>query len=107
MPYHRYPKQCYIMLKGLDDSGRKCWASEVKTMLFRYGYGHVWISQEIGDVNLFIRHFRQRIINCYTQNWQSDKSNSSRCHPSGGGNPDSSIAQMAPCATHMKDIREI
>ena len=80
MPNHRYPKQCYMMLKALDDSGRKCWASKVKTILIRYGYGNVRVSQEIGGVNLFIGHFRQRIIGCYAQNWQSDKNNSSRCH---------------------------
>ena len=34
METHRYPKQCYIMLKRLDEVGKITWASHVKEMLY-------------------------------------------------------------------------
>ena len=38
----RYPKACYKMLYQLDEYERKTWASEIKDMLFKYGFGPVW-----------------------------------------------------------------
>ena len=49
MDNHRYPKQCYNMLKRFDDAGRNTWATEIKNVLFMYGFGYVWIAQDIGD----------------------------------------------------------
>ncbi|KAH3891876.1 hypothetical protein DPMN_015986 [Dreissena polymorpha] len=80
MTSDRYPRQCYIMLKSIDDAGRICWATKVKSILFTYGFGYVWISQEIGDCDMFINVFRNRLIDCFTQNWHDTVSNSSRCH---------------------------
>ena len=37
MEIHRYPKQCYITLKRLDEVGKITWASHVKEMLYKYG----------------------------------------------------------------------
>ena len=50
-----YPRNCYLMLKYLDDIGRRTWATNVKNLLFLYGFGNVWISREVGNVNQFIR----------------------------------------------------
>lgn len=33
MPSHRHPKQCYNMLKSIDDAGRNCWATKVRKRL--------------------------------------------------------------------------
>ena len=58
MPNHRYPVNCYKMLKSLDDVGRRTWATSVKDLLFRYGFGYVWVSQDVGDINVFIYTFK-------------------------------------------------
>ena len=58
MPSYRYPKQCYIMLKSLDDVGRICWATKIKNLLYKYDFGFVWLSQDVGNINQFIRLFR-------------------------------------------------
>lgn len=79
MPSSTYPKQCYFILKSLDDVGRICWVTKVKHVLFRYGFGFVWISQEIGDTNMFLKLFKQRLIDCCTQQWYENITNSSRC----------------------------
>ena len=78
MPNNRFPKQCYNMLTSIDNAGRNCWATNVKSLIFRYGFGFVWISQDVGNVDLFVYNFRQRVIDCVTQNLHNDISNASR-----------------------------
>lgn len=65
----RYPRQCYNMLKLLDDNGRKNWASNVRMLLFSYGFGYIWLAQDVGDINYFLNVFKQRIHDCYKQKW--------------------------------------
>ena len=79
MSQSRYPRQCYLMLKAHDDSGKNNWATNIKNMLFEYGFGYAWIFQEIGNVNLFIYLFKQRLVDCYTQKWRNDINASNRC----------------------------
>ena len=43
----RYPKACYNMLLNLDSSGRKTWISDVKYILYSYGFGDVWLNQGV------------------------------------------------------------
>jgi hypothetical protein len=69
MQAHMYPKQCYRMLKGLDDGWRVTWATNVTDMLFKNGFGFVWLSQEVGDVNALIFQFRQRLTDCMRHDW--------------------------------------
>ena len=79
MTEDRYPRNCYIMLKRHDEIGRTNWVTSVKNILYRYGFGLVWISQEIGNVELFLMSFNQLLIDCNTQNWLETLGNSSRC----------------------------
>ena len=37
------------------------------------------MAQDIGDINIFIKHFKQRLADCFTQNWEENINNSSRC----------------------------
>ena len=69
MSANRYPKQCYLMLKQIDESGRITW---VKDLLFRYGFGIVWITENVGDNNEFIYVFKQRLIDCALQDWHTE-----------------------------------
>ena len=79
MPDTRYPKSCYKMLKAQDDIGRVNWATKVKELLYKYGFGFVWLSQDIGDIGWFTLQFKQRIEDCMRQGWHYDIFNSSRC----------------------------
>jgi len=74
----RYPYQCFNMLLRLDESGRTTWATHVRNLLFSNGFGHVWISQEVGNSEWFINVFRQRIIDCSIQRWSSKLADSSK-----------------------------
>ena len=69
MDTHRYPFHCYKMLKQLDDTGRKPWASNIKQLLFSFGFGFVWLAQDVGDSAQFITIFKQRVTDIYTQKW--------------------------------------
>ena len=75
----RYPKQPYEMLKSLDDVGRITWATKIKMLLFQYGFGYVWITQNIGDADIFVTQFKQRLSDCGKQTWHDSVQNSSRC----------------------------
>ena len=76
---HRYPKRCYYMLKSLDNAGRLTWASHIKHLLFLYGFGFVWVSHQVADIDVFISTFKQRLIDCHKQNWNHLIQDSSRC----------------------------
>ena len=65
MANHRYPRNCYVMLKQQDELGRSNWVSSVKHLLFRYGFGYVWISQEIGDIDFFLTNFKTAVTGLY------------------------------------------
>ena len=53
MPVNRYPHVCYNMLRSYDDSGKISWATHGKMLLYKYGFGHVWLSQDVGDEIMF------------------------------------------------------
>ena len=62
----------YNNLKRLDDNGRHTWATEIRYLLYRYGFGHVWLNQGVEDIPLFLELFKQRLLDTSLQNWHSD-----------------------------------
>ena len=55
MPNYRYPKQCYNMLISLASSVKTNWASNVRLLLYKHGFGYVWEADTIGDASRFIK----------------------------------------------------
>ena len=52
------------MLMIQCNAGRKNWASDIKTMLYSFGYGYVWENQsDFKDVKL-IDEFKMRMLDC-------------------------------------------
>jgi len=39
----------------------------------------LWISQDVGHINMFVSPCKQRLNDCLTQNWSDNLSSSSRC----------------------------
>ena len=76
----RYPKQCYRMLRQIDESGRITWASKVKTSLFENGFGYAWIADEIGNQDFFLKLFKQRLKDIYLQKWNSNLNESPKAY---------------------------
>jgi len=53
--------------------------NQVRSLLCKYGFSFVCISQGVGDVNAFIRMFKHRVVNYCTLDWQAAIGTSSRC----------------------------
>ena len=58
IPDHRYPKVYYSMLKVLNERRRITWAYHIRCLSERYGFSFVWISQGVGDVDIFMEIFK-------------------------------------------------
>ena len=71
LPNHRYTKKCYIMLRDLDSKGKKTWATNVRSILQSYGFGYVWLNQEVANESYFVKFFKQRVLDIDSQNWES------------------------------------
>ena len=59
MPNNRYLRNCYLMQKSLDDVGRRTWSTYVKNLPLLYGFGYVWIAQDVGNANHFVTCFKK------------------------------------------------
>ena len=68
-------KSCYTMLLNLCNAGRRNWASEVKALLYKYGFGYIWENQNVENVQSFLCEFEQRVKDCNWQNWNESISN--------------------------------
>ena len=59
------------MMYVLSQNGRINWASKIKNLLCKYGFGNVWEQQSVNDAKLFLEEFRIRLEDCFYQNWNS------------------------------------
>ena len=78
----KYIKVVYnMMIEDLQSSPEKASrAKSVKSLLERLGFGHVWITQGVGGVNMFLSVFKQRLTDNFIQGWHEEVSNSSRAN---------------------------
>ena len=65
----RYPKKAYKMLMELQRQNYTTWACAVRNTLYKFGFGIVWETQGVGNVKSFIALFKQRLVDCFTQDW--------------------------------------
>jgi len=65
----RLPKQAYKMLVALDINGKLNWVTKLRTLICRLGFSYVWLCQGVGNETSFIKCFRQRLVDTYTQEW--------------------------------------
>ena len=73
LPNDSLLRSCYDMLCVHVAAGRENWAGDVKSILYRHGFGYVWEQQNIDDIHSFIELFTQRLCDSYVQNWNSDR----------------------------------
>lgn len=66
------------MLYNLDQNGRRTWASSIRELLGKFGFGHVWVQQGVGNVDIFLNVFKLRVTNYYISVWKNDLRNSSQ-----------------------------
>ena len=54
MPENSSLNTCYTVQASFDKIYSKGWVTDLKKLLFSKGFGHVWISQGVGDEELFL-----------------------------------------------------
>ena len=71
MDDRRYPRKAYNMLLNLQRQNYTTWACKVRNVLYKFGFGVVWEMQGVGNVNMFIKEFKLRLIDCFKQDWHA------------------------------------
>jgi hypothetical protein len=52
MKEKRLVKKCYLMFMNFEDEkGQNMWATEIKNLLLRNGFGYVWQNQCVSNKN--------------------------------------------------------
>jgi hypothetical protein len=80
----RLPKQAYVMWVnrmfggGRGEDERQNWVYFLKHCLDIYGFSHVWIEGGVGDQKMFLKVFKQRMIDCFLQDWNYKINSSER-----------------------------
>ena len=72
LPEERLTKKAYGMLIRLQENGKKTWTFHVMQLICTNGFGEVWFQQGVGDAGAFLRCFRQRLVDQYTQGWATN-----------------------------------
>jgi len=74
-----YLYKVYLDLLSLEvfSPEKITWVSLLKDLLFRYGFGYVWMWQRVDNTNTFLKAFRQRITDVYKQDWSINVSETS------------------------------
>ena len=69
---------CLSAWTMLENSDAYCWSGFVKCMLESNGFSNVWLCQGVGDWELFVKIFTERLNNVFFQNESERRSMSSR-----------------------------
>lgn len=78
MSDNRLPKKAYKMLYHLHCRGKINWASSVCNTLYKYGFGYIWENQSVCNSKRFLVEFKNRLIDCHLQDWDSLMSSKDR-----------------------------
>jgi hypothetical protein len=70
LPSDRLSNQSYNMLLNLDANGKSCWVSNVREILCNAGFNFVWLQQGVGDVKLFLKVLKNRLVDMFIQEWE-------------------------------------
>ena len=69
----RLCRQAYEMLFIQFEAGKGNWASQVKQVQTRNGFGLVWLCYDVGNEREFLAEFKDRMMACFKQNLHSKK----------------------------------
>jgi hypothetical protein len=71
MSDNRMPKQAYNMMLLQDNKGKICWATQIKEILSKTGFYYVWVRQGTDNLGVFLKIFKQRLIDQFRQEWEA------------------------------------
>ena len=78
MEEDRLPKQAYRMLLISHIKGGRNWAENVRNCLYQFGFGFVWINGGVANVKYFLHQLKQRMKDCFLQEWNAKNTSSER-----------------------------
>ena len=59
------------MLHNYASVGRQNWVSQVRNILYQFGFGYIWESQSVDNNGHFLKEFTRRLMDCDLQNWNT------------------------------------
>jgi hypothetical protein len=74
----RLPKQAYVMDKNGNYDVMFSWCAAVKNCLDMYGFSFVWLNGGVSDEKVFLKILKERMVDCFKQNWSSKLRDSER-----------------------------
>ena len=79
----RLPRQAYEMEKKSliskqPSSEKHSWVFYMKNCFDSFGFSDVWLNGGVGNIQAFLKCFRQRMIDCYLQEWSAKLRDSER-----------------------------
>jgi len=77
LPRSRLNKQAYLMLVNMLENGHTNWASNIKDILSKNGFGFVWTDQSVSHEKHFLVEFKNRLTDCFIQQWRENLHNRS------------------------------
>ena len=76
----KFIKCVYNMMLNVKEirPNKQNWTSSVRSLLQTLEFNEAWLFQGVGNINVFLSLFIQRIKDIFVQNWNDRLSNSSR-----------------------------
>ena len=67
MNENRLPKQAYHMQINMELNGKCCWASRLRDLLCKFGFGFVWLQKSVGNERAFLAILKERFCDDFNQ----------------------------------------
>ena len=72
LPDNRLPKLCYKLQTRWTETNTNSWEFQVRDVLFRTGFGDVWLNQGVERIEIFLKHFKTTLLDIDMQIQNSD-----------------------------------
>ena len=67
MNENRLPKQAYYMQINMELNGKWFWASRLRDLLCKFGFGFVWLQKSVGIERAFSAILKERLCDDFNQ----------------------------------------
>jgi len=74
----RLPKAALNLQTLMDEHGKKCWVTDVREVLYKHGFGIVYMEGNVGNVQCFLSELKERLQMHYKSIWSDDMMNNNR-----------------------------
>lgn len=84
MHINRFPKQAHLMIVNKIPEfihghfNYHNWSYSIKKCFDTFGFSEVWLNGGVGNEVMFLKEFKQRMLDCYMQNWSARLSENDR-----------------------------